>query len=285
MPNWEDLRHFVTLAREGSLSAAARVLGVDHATVARRVAALEAETGMKLVDRRARSTTLTEAGRRLAATAAPMEDAAFAVARAALASKPGLRGDITISSPPSLTSALIAPRLVRLRQRHPGIRLTLIGEKRAASLNRREADIAVRLSRPTETGLIARKVGRFGFSLYGAPHYLRDTPPAAFAFIAYDKSMDDSPQQKWLTAIVAGRDIVLYSSDLESQAAAARCGIGVVALPHFFGDGDPGLQRCDADTGAIGRDVWLIVHRDLRRAPVVRAVMEFLDECLRELKD
>jgi DNA-binding transcriptional LysR family regulator len=284
MPDWEDLRHFVTLAREGSLSAAARALGVDHATVARRVAALEAETGMKLVDRRARSYALTEAGRRVAATAAPMEDAAFAVERAALAAKPGLRGDVAISSPPSLTSALIAPQLFRLRQRHPGIRLTLIGEKRAASLNRREADIAVRLSRPTDSGLIARKVGRFGFSLYGSPQYLKETPPSAFAFIAYDKSMDDSPQQEWLRTIAAGRDIVLYSSDLESQAAAARSGVGLAVLPHFFGDPDPRVQRYDPNTATVGRDVWLILHRDLRSAPVVRAVLEFLTECLKELR-
>jgi DNA-binding transcriptional LysR family regulator len=285
MPDWEDLRHFVTLAREGSLSAAARVLGVDHATVARRVAALEADTGMKLVDRRARSYALTEIGRRVAATAAPMEDAAFAVERAPQAATPGLRGDVAISSPPSLTNALIAPQLIRLRQRHPGIRLTLIGEKRAASLNRREADIAVRLSRPTEAGLIARKIGSFGFSLYGSPQYLRETPPAAFAFIAYDKSMDDSPQQVWLKEIAAGREIVLYSSDLENQAAAARSGVGLVALPRFVGDADPRLQRYAADSAAVGRDVWLIVHRDLRSAPVVRAVMDFLTDCLKGLRN
>ncbi|CAN5163034.1 LysR family transcriptional regulator [soil metagenome] len=284
MPDWEDLRHFVTLAREGSLSAAARVLGVDHATVARRVAALEADIGMKLVDRRARSYTLTEIGRRVAATAAPMEDAAFAIQRAAQAAKPGLRGDVAISSPPSLTNTLIAPQLIRLRQRHPGIRLTLIGEKRSASLNRREADIAVRLSRPTDPGLIARKVGSFGFSLYGSPQYLRETPPAAFAFIAYDKSMDDSPQQVWLKEIAAGREVVLYSSDLENQAAAARSGVGLVALPHFVGDADPRLLRHAAEATSVSRDVWLIVHRDLRSAPVIRAVIEFLTECLKTLR-
>lgn len=284
MPDWEDLRHFVTLAREGSLSAAARVLGVDHATVARRVAALEADTGMKLVDRRARSYVLTHTGRRVADTAAPMEDAAFAVERTALAAKASLRGDITISSPPSLTNALIAPHLLRLRQRHPGIRLTLIGEKRAASLNRREADIAVRLSRPTEPGLIARKVGSFGFSLYGSPQYLKETPPSAFAFIAYDRSMDDSPQQKWLKAIVASREIVLYSSDLENQTAAARVGIGLALLPHFIGDPEPGLRRCTIASNAVRRDVWLVVHRDMRAAPNVRAVMEFLDDCLKDLR-
>lgn len=284
MPDWEDLRHFVTLAREGSLSAAARALGVDHATVARRVAALEADTGMKLVDRRARSYVLTEMGRRVADTAAPMEDAAFAVERAAVAAKPGLRGEITVSSGPSLTNALIAPQLFRLRQRHPGIRLTLLGEIRTASLNRREADIAVRVSRPVEPGLIARKVGHFGFSLYGSPRYLKDTPPSAFEFVAYDRSMDDSPQQQWLKAILAGRAIVLLSSDLENQAAAARAGVGLAVLPHFIGDADPRLQRCDVGSEAVGRDVWLVVHRDLRSTPVVRAVMEFLSDCLKELR-
>lgn len=284
MPDWENLHHFVALAREGSLSAAARALRVDHATVARRVAALEAETGMKLVDRRARSYSLTEIGRRVAATAAPMEDAAFAVARAALAAGPGLHGEVTISSPPSMTNVLIAPQLVRLRARHPGISLTLIGEKRTASLNRREADIAVRLARPAEPGLIARKAGRIGFSLYGSPQYLQETPPAAFAFIAYDSSMDGSPQQKWLNAIHAGREIALRSSDLESQVAAARSGMGLAVLPHFIGDYTPGLRRWKMESASDRRDVWLIVHRDLRNTPLVRAVMEFLYECLNDLR-
>ena len=130
MADWEDLRHFVVLAREGTLSAAARVLGVDHATVARRVAALKVDTGLKLIDRRARSYQLTDDGKRIAATAIPMEEAAFAVGRAVQAARPGLRGEVSISSPPSLTNVLIAPQLFRLRHRHPGIRIKLIGEKR-----------------------------------------------------------------------------------------------------------------------------------------------------------
>src|SRR5580700_6030214 len=186
MSDWEDIRHFVALAREGTLSAAARTLGVDHATVARRVAALETSTGLKLVDRRARVTTLTEDGRRIAAIAAPMEEAAFALSRTAQAAKPGIDGEVTISAPPNFASAVIAPQLVRLRQRHPGIRIKLMGEKRRASLSRREADVAVRLLRPVESGLFVRKIGSFGFSLYGAPAYLNQTLPHAFAFIGYD---------------------------------------------------------------------------------------------------
>ena len=281
MSDWEDLRHFVVLAREGTLSGAARQLGVDHATVARRVAALEAETGLKLIDRRARNYQLTDDGRRIAATAMPMEETAFAVGRAVQAAKPGLRGEVSISSPPSLANALIAPQLVLLRNRHPGIRIKLIGEKRTASLNRREADVALRLSRPQEPGLIARKIGSFGFGLYGASSYLKATPRHAFAFIGYDDSMDDAPQQKWLQTIAAGHEIVLRTNDLENQAAAARTGVGVAVLPNFLGDLDPRLERYDATPPPPSRDVWLLVHRDISQTPLVRAVMEFLTDCIK----
>src|ERR1700753_4127319 len=206
MTDWDDLRHFLSLAREGTLSGAARALGVDHATVARRIAALETATALKLVDRRARNYSLTEDGRRIAAAAAPMEEAAFAVDRAVQAGQLGLSGEITISAPPSLATALVAPRLVRLRRQHPGIVIELIGEKRSASLSRREADVALRLSRPAEPGLVARKGGPFGFSLYAAPTYLKETPPHAFGFIAYDASMDEAPQHQWLKAIAGKRD-------------------------------------------------------------------------------
>lgn len=280
MLNWDDLRHFVALAREGTLSAAARALDVDHVTVARRIAALEAASGLKLVDRRTRLYHLTADGERIAALAFHMEEAAFAVERAVRAAEPGLAGEVSISAPPSLANALIAPRLIELRRQHPGIRIILIGEKRSASLGRREADLALRLSRPTEPGLVARKIGQFGFSLYGAPNYLKETPPQAFAFIAYDASMDEAPQQRWLRAVAGQRDIVLRTGDLENQAAAARAGVGLAALPHFLGDRDPKLVRYKTRTAEVARDVWLVVHRDLRRAPAIRTVMEFLARCL-----
>lgn len=281
MSDWEDIRHFVALAREGTLSAAARALGVDHATVARRVVALEASTGLKLVDRRARATVLTEDGKRIAAVAAPMEETAFALSRTAQAAKPGVDGEVAVSAPPNFASAVIAPQLVRLRQQHPRIRIKLIGEKRRVSLGRREADLALRLSRPVESGLVVRKIGSFGFSLYGAPAYLSKTPPHAFAFIGYDASMTESPQEVWLRTIIGEREVVLRTNDLETQLAAARSGLGLAALPHYLGDSDPGLQRYAVTQKPVSRDVWLLVHRDLRQVPAVRTVMEFLVSCVR----
>jgi DNA-binding transcriptional LysR family regulator len=281
MADWEDLHHFVTLARAGTLSAAARTLGVDHATVSRRVAALETSTGLKLIDRRSRATSLTDEGRRIAAVAAPMEEAAFAVGRAAQAAKPGVGGEVTISAPPNLASSVIAPQLLRLRLQHPGIRIKLIGEKRRASPSRREADVALRLMRPVEAGLFVRKLGSFGFSLYGAPAYLEKTAPHALAFIGYDASMATSPQEVWLRGIVGEREVALRTNDLETQVAAARSGLGVAALPHYLGDRDPRLQRLAVTERPVSRDIWLAVHRDLRQVPAVRAVMEFLASCLK----
>ena len=91
--------------------------------------------------------------------------------------------------------------------------------------------------------------------------------------------MDSAPQQQWLKAIAGRREIVLQTGDLESQAAAARAGLGIAALPHFVGDNDPGLIRYDERQGGVGRDIWLVVHRDLRHSPLIRAVMDFLVRC------
>ncbi len=281
MFDWEDLRHFAALARDKSLSAAARRLKVDHATVARRIAALEASLALKLVDRRPRAYGLTADGARIAALAARMEEAAFAIGRAAqAAAQPALAGEVTISAPPSLATTLIAPRLGDLRRRHPGIRIRLIGEKRSASLARREADIAVRLSRPTEKRLVIRKIGSFAFALYAAPAYLAEHAAADYAFIAYDESLDDVPQQHWLRDVAGARPIVLRTNDLEGQREAARAGVGIAALPRFLGDGDSGLTALASHGKPVVREVWLAVHDDLRRAPAVRAVMGFLADCV-----
>lgn len=284
MFDWDDLRHFAAFARDGSLSAAARRLGVDHATVARRIQALEAALDLKLVDRRARAHVLTAAGLRIAERARRMEDEAFAVGRAVRALSPDPAGTVSVSAPPGMANALIAPRLMALKERHPGIQVHLIGEKRTASLARREADLAVRLSRPEEAALVVRKVGVAGFGLYGSAAYLAAHPPEARSFIAYDENQDVLPQQRWLTATVGDRPIVLRASELESQRAAARAGLGLAVLPHFVVGDDPGLV-CVEDEGApASREIWLAVHRDLRRAPPVRAVMAFLAECLAQTR-
>ncbi|WP_266157055.1 LysR family transcriptional regulator [Dyella silvatica] len=277
--DWEDLRYFMAFAPDESLSAAARRLNVDHATVARRIESLERSLRLKLVDRRPRSYVLTDDGRRIAAAGERMQDEAFQVLRLAAGSQPGVTGEVIVSAPPALAGALIAPRLGELRERHDGLSLQLIAATTTASLSRREADIAVRLRRPDEPELVARKVATIPFALYAAADYAAHVATSSLDFIAYDASMEDSPQQAWLRMQAAGRPIVFSSNDLMIQAVAAQGGVGVAALPHFLGT-QFGLVTVPMKGAPLERDVWLAVHRDVRNLPRIRAVMTFLAECL-----
>lgn len=278
MFDWEDLRYFIVFADEQSLSGAARKLKVDHATVARRISALESSLNVKLVDRRPRSYVITEDGERIAQLGRRMENESFAVQRTALAGQASYAGEVTISAPPALACALIAPRINLLRAKHPQLSLQLIGSLGSASLSRREADIAVRLSRPKEPDLVARKVATVPFYLYGSTDYLSNTASEDLAFIAYDETMEQTPQQAWLKEQAGDRPILLRSNDLNIQATSAQAGAGVAALPYFLGE-HYGLQAMDTVGPDLTREVWLVVHSDIRHTPSVQAVMSFLVSC------
>lgn len=281
MFDWEDLRYFIVFAQERSLSGAARALKVDHATVARRISALESSLNLKLVDRRPRAYVITEDGERIAQLGRRMESESFAVQRTALAGQDSYVGEVTISAPPALACALIAPRINELRANYPQLSLQLIGSLGSASLSRREADIAVRLSRPKEPDLVARKVATLPFYLYGAAAYLAATAAQDLAFIAYDETMEQSPQQAWLKQQAGDRPILLRSNDLNIQATAAQAGAGVAALPFFLGE-RYGLQAMPSVGAGLDRDVWLVVHSDIRHTPAVQAVMGFLVSCFEQ---
>ncbi len=279
MLDWDDLRFFAALAEEGSLAGAGRRLRVDHVTVARRVAALEARTGLKLVDRRQKKTVLTAAGLRIADHARRMQDEAFSLERALLSSRGDLTGDIAVSLPPLLAKEWVAPQLARFFDAHPRISLVLTGEARTASLTRREADIVMRLSRPTSEALVARRIGRVRYRLFGATSYLARVPPDKRRYVTFDEAFRDLPHQVWLRSLV-GDDctVVLRSNELPIQAAAVAAGAGVAALPDFVG-ANAGLADADPHGRSFDREVWLAWHEDLRDQPAIAAVVDFLASC------
>ncbi len=280
--DWEDLKHLAAFAERGSLSAASRVLGVDHATVGRRIAALERTLGTELLDRRGRRVALSKAGRIVADAALRVDAEARTVLRTARALHAPVDGDVRVSAPPGLASHFLAPRLAPLRRLHPALRLELAGESLAASLGRQEADIAVRLSRPDEAAVAVRRVGMMAFGLFAAPDYLRRRGgDAAWEFIAFGRTLEGVAQQAWLLGIAGARPIVFRGSDLAIQLAAARAGLGVAALPCFMAADDPGLSAVPAPT-ELRREIWLVVHADLRRTPAIRAVLDLLAQVFHE---
>jgi DNA-binding transcriptional LysR family regulator len=278
MMDWENLRHFAALAAGGTLLAAARQLGVEHATVARRTAALEDELGLKLIDRRGRRLVLTTDGERIAAIVGRMEKDAGAITRAADGARSQLAGEVTISAPPALAAASLTAPLVALHKQHPALTIRVIGESRSASLERREADIAIRLSRPEAGDLTLTKLGDVSFRFYASPTYLIGTTEAEWRFIGYDASMGRAPQQVALAKIASGRPFVFRSNDLEIQQAAARAGAGVAILPDFMAATDSDLVLVAPDVPPLLRGIWLLVHSDMKEAAPIRAVVR----CLRE---
>ena len=281
--NWDDLRHFSALASAGSLSAAARLLDVEHATVARRIASLEEQLGTPLVDRRGRRWTLTPDGERIAAIAGRMDREARAVRRAADGARHDVSGTVTISAPPALATEILTAPLIDLQRRHPRLTIRVIGEARTASLDKGEADIAIRLNRPEAGELTISKLGMMDFRLYASAEYLAVTSAENWRFIGYDAPLARAPQQTAIEIFAKGRSFSFYASSLEIQQAAARAGAGIAALPDFVGMSDAGLVSVPPNIPLIQRDIWLAVHSDLMRSAPVRTITQRLREIFRSV--
>jgi DNA-binding transcriptional LysR family regulator len=285
MDSWEDIRHFLAVAQSGTLSGAARNLHVDHATVSRRLAALEAALDVRLVDRLPRSCRLTTVGKQVLERAKEMEAGAHGIVRLAKAAHAPLVGRVTLSAPPVLVTHLLVEHLARFRAEYPDIRLSLSAQGQQISLSRREADVAVRLVRPDEAGTVTRKLGAMAFGLYAHRSYAHLAAPERWQFIAFDQNFADMPQQRWLLGIAGDRPMACELNHISEHLIAVRASVGVAGLPRFIGDRDHDLVRIDEDVPPFARDIWLLVHRDLRRTPAVRAVMDFAAVAISEHRD
>jgi DNA-binding transcriptional LysR family regulator len=276
MFDWENMRHFLAVARVGTLSGAARSLKVDHATVSRRLSALESDIGTRLIERQPRACKLTPIGQRVFDLAQGMEEDAYAIERFLDTSRSPLGGKVTLSAPPILVTSFLVKHLADFRRANPNVQLSVSGDMRPVSLSRREADIIVRLGRPEEPTSVARKLGRVSFDLYASTDYPHLHDPTAWEFIAYNAGVAGIPQHQWLMKVAGERPIACEISDINGHLAAARAGAGVAGLPGFLADTDAQLQRVAHDGEPFSRDIWMAVHRDLRRSPPIRAVMDFL---------
>src|ERR1043166_3569784 len=279
--DWEDVRYFVALARRGTLSATARDLRVNHATVARRGAGLEAAVGHPLFDRRADGYALTADGKAVLDEARAMDEAALSVLRR-LDAGTELNGLVRLAIGRVLAERFLIDRLRGFHARYPAIDLEVIGGSRVVSLARREADLALRYGSPKDSDLIARRVATIGFGLYAAPAY-RDkidagAPPA---FIGFDDESDYIAEAAWLAQQFGERRFSLRTNSQTTQAAAARAGFGIALLPRYLAAADPDLVPVSLAARLPEREVWLIIRRDLRNVPRVRALADYLAEVFR----
>lgn len=281
--NWDDFRYLLVVERTGTLSTAARELGVVTSTVSRRMTALERQLGTKLLTRVPEGVRLTPEGRELVRTAAAIESQLRSTARGLRREQGQLEGTVRLTAGDGFIPFL-TPWVALLRERHPGVRVELSAEARLFDLARQEADVGVRTFKPQGDSLVARKVGQLAWRLYATGKYLERTPPlkappdlAQHALVGFDAALSRAPQRRFLGEW-GGENFVFRSNSALAVAEAAAAHQGVASLPCVLAGRYPALRPVLPSVELPLEDVWLVSSREARQVERVRGVMAFLSE-------
>jgi DNA-binding transcriptional LysR family regulator len=282
---WDNLRFFLELSRAGKLTVAARRLGVDHTTVARRVQALEKSMDTQLFLRAAAGFSLTEAGRNLLPQAEAMESAFAAIEKARQGQKDHLSGQVRIGVPEGYGTLMLAPQLAELTRRYPNLGIDLLAAPRMLQLSRREADIVITLERPERGPFIITKLTDYVLRLYASADYLQQHRAIAVredlrehCFVSYIDDLLFSKELLFLDEIGKPGHVALRSTSILAQQQATAAGAGIAMLPSFAADADPRLQRVLGDEVCFTRTFWMLMPIELKDIARMKATWDFLRE-------
>lgn len=285
--DWNLMHSFLGVMEHGSLMSASRHLGGSQPTISRHIAQLEAQLGVTLFERTGQALTPTPTAHLIAERAQAMQGGADAIARLVAGRDAQAGGTVRITASQVVACHLLPPLLAQLRQAEPGIQIELVSTNEVSNLLRREADIAVRMVRPEQGSLVARRVGQVELGLYGAPAYLkrRGTPRSVADLAAHDLiGFDRDPTiLRGFAAMgepVTRERFCLRSDDHLAAWAAVRAGIGLGWAATYVAAGDPGVRRVLPDLAVPPLPAWLAVHREVRSSPRIRLVYEFLRDAL-----
>jgi DNA-binding transcriptional LysR family regulator len=289
--DWDHARFFLAVARTGQFLAGARLLRVDHATVGRRIGALEADMGAKLFERRTTGCTLTAAGERFLAAAERIE-AEMLRARAELsAADVTVTGTVRVGAPDGFGTLFLCARLGRLIERHPGLTVQIVPLPRTFSLSKREADIAVAIDRPDAGRLVIRKLVDYTLHAYAARSYLeRHGAPETLealrerVFVTYVQDLLFSPALNFLPDSFGPSWRRLECASAIGQSEAVRGGAGIGILHDYHAKPDPLLSRVLPDL-RFERSYWLVTHEDTRETMRVRTVADFIADTVAAERD
>lgn len=281
--DWDDVRVFLAVARHGSMRAAGPALGLSQPTIARRLAGFEASFGGEpLFDRLPEGLRLNTAGEHLVAEAESVETAVLTLERRRAAASPVLRGTVRVATGECaagfLARCLSGPGTAALPS---GITLELVESRQTANLARREADMALRHLPPDSGDFYVCKAGTFACAIY------RRRGAEAGAWVTYTEEQAHYAPARWvqLQLEATGMPVALRASSMLMHLEAIRAGTGRGVLPCYVGDGHPMLERVTPPIPEIAAEYWIIVHRDLRRAPCVRAVIDWMKALFAEQRE
>ncbi|HKU53901.1 MAG TPA: LysR family transcriptional regulator [Rhizomicrobium sp.] len=291
MENWDDIRVFLAVARQGGFAPAAHNLGINHTTVARRLSTLEAALHTRLVNRTPTGATLTPAGQNFLYHAERMENEALAAEQRVYTADGSVSGKVRLATREGVGAWLICPKVAQLRRRHPSLNLELVSEARTISLLKRDADITISLQYPQQDRVIVQKLTDYRLGLFASHAYLREYGPIDSIeelsnrdVIWYLDDFVDIAEQRYMQRIVANSRAGFRATNILAQYTAVVTGMGVGIIPVYQAGQDPALVRVLPDQVEEMRTYWLSVHPDAQELPNVRAVMDFIIEIIREKK-
>lgn len=276
--NWDDLRFFLALAREGSVSGAGRALGVKHTTVARRINALEDRLGARLFDRVRDGYAMTQAAENMFEHALAIEARAQAVDREVFGQDTELGGLLKLTVAHDVADRLILPNLRQFTDAYPRIDVQILTTTGLVDLAAREADLALRLTAKPPDYLVGREVMKLRHGIYGTTRALRKMSDPVDVILF--RSETDPPP--WVTENFPNARVVLRVDDVSSMAAATRNHLGLSKLPCYIGDLDKSLRRLNAPLAPSKWGVWILSHVDLRATARVRVCRDFLLETIEQ---
>jgi DNA-binding transcriptional LysR family regulator len=282
--NWDDLRYFLEVARTQRASAAAKKLGVDHTTVARRVRELEAALGTVLFDKsRAGGFVLTAEGQKLLAYADTVETTVQSASEQFALGAQSLSGHVRVGSTEGFGCFFLAPQLARFAGKHPDISVDLLPVPHFVSLSKREADLAIMLERPERGQYVYTKLTDYRLRLYGTPEYLAQHPrirSAAdlrrHAFISYVADLAFSHELLYLERTAPNVTAKLCSTSVIAQYHAALQGSALAILPCFMAEPDPRLVAVLPDDIVVTRRFWLCSREELRKLRRITSLWDYL---------
>lgn len=280
LARWDHLRVVGVIARSGTLTAAATELGLDHTTVARQLSSLEQELGTPLFERSRLGLVATPFGEEVIAVCDGMESEVNGLLRRMDGVTTNLTGNVRLTATFFLAVSVIAPAMGKFLCQHPGLDIDLIADDRALDISRREADIALRLSRPKASGLVGRKVGSIAFDWYiSAQHPQMGDEPA---WLVYQDATGTSPLMRHMLANSKSGRITLRCNSMHTLIEAVRAGAGCSLLPCFVGNHDRTLRKAEVPHRPLSMPLWITYHEDLRRSPRIKAVANFLATLIAE---
>jgi DNA-binding transcriptional LysR family regulator len=278
--SWDDFRFVKTVADRQGLTGAAEALGIDHSTAFRRLGAIEKALAACLFERGRAGYTPTAAGRAMIETATRIETDVAAFGRTLAGSSEEVAGELRVTAPTGLAGPLLMPILAEFMHLYPAIRVDLILSGEALNLSRRDADVALRVSRGPDETLFGRRLAGVAWAVYGRA----------------DRSYDDLAEESWIglnenvanglfTRFLKDRKrIVLRLNAVTGLREAAAAGIGIAPLPCYEGDADPALRRLGGLEADLQTDFWVLTHQDLRRSAKVRAFMDHVAAAILPLR-